>query len=173
VDLAAPLLEGASRVCVSCHAAESGFDLPTASALALVTGTLGFAADGTRLRAPAPHAALERGCLACHGTADVPGVERGSSHRFSVAGGACGPCHQREPGPPAELDRRIRELAARFPGGALDRASARPGQGPRTREDQARWNAALAVNDRGLWAHGGPGALALVEAAEALLAPRE
>jgi hypothetical protein len=149
-------------VCVPCHSPDPAFDLPTASAVALVAGLYTFDTNGGSLRPPAPHARLARGCLSCHGTGAVRGVERGASHAFRVREDVCTDCHASDVAAPPELARRIAALRARF--GDLPRSIVRPGA-PSTRDARARWNAALLVNDDGAWAHAGPGSLAIADAA--------
>jgi hypothetical protein len=162
-EIEGPLATGASRVCVACHSPDPSLDLPSASAVALVTGLFSFGAD-----TPSPHATLERGCLACHGT-ETSDLARGASHSFGVAPNVCARCHEDSVAEPADLRERIARLAARVEPGSLARDRAAPGSWPTDAAGRARWNAALLVHDEAAWAHGAGHTAALLEATEALL----
>lgn len=162
-EIEGPLANGASRVCVSCHSPDPNLDLPSASAVALVTGLFSFGAQ-----VPSPHATLERGCLACHGTATAD-LARGASHSFDVAPNVCAQCHEESVAEPADFRDRIARLAARFEPGSLARDRAVAGAWPTDPAGRARWNAALLVNDETAWAHGASHTTSLLEASEAML----
>jgi hypothetical protein len=157
-----PSLTRSENVCARCHDVDRTLDLPTASAVALVTGTGAYGVDGIR----APHAALERGCLACHGTGSLDGIERGASHTFTVDPDVCDTCHEEEVRAPGDLGQRIAALTEHVPHTA--RSLARPGA-PADDLARARWNVGLLAHDRGAWAHGGPSVISIVEATERLL----
>ncbi len=163
------LSEHPARICTTCHAPMEGFDLPTASATALVVGRGGFDASGDPLGAPAPHAEISGGCLACHGSSEAD-VERGGGHTFAVSPVVCESCHEGRDfrAERAALRARAIEVFERT-GGGDSRGEARSGE-PDTPLARARWNAALVRFDRGAYAHAGSGADALLDAAEALLA---
>jgi hypothetical protein len=163
--------EAPSRVCVACHAPGEGSDVPAASAVALVAGRGAFARDGSVLAAPAPHASLERGCLACHGTARARGIEGGAGHAFGVDPDVCARCHEARAGREA-LEARAEALAARLAEAGSSRPSraAARAAAPETALDRARWNVALVLLDAGAFAHAGRGATEVLDEAEAMLA---
>jgi hypothetical protein len=163
------LAEHPSRICTGCHAPTEGFDLPTASATALLVGRGGFDAEGGPLDAPAPHVSLGGGCLACHGSADA-NVERGGGHSFAVSPEVCAGCHEGRDFREERQAIRARAIALfERAGPAGSRVEARGAELASARA-RARWNVALVRFDRGAYAHAGPGATALLDAAEAMLA---
>jgi hypothetical protein len=171
-----PILEGVettlaehpSRICTGCHAPAEGFDLPTASATALLIGRGGYAADGSPLEAPAPHASLGGGCLACHGSAEAE-VERGGGHSFAVSPEVCAGCHEGRDFHEERRALRARAVALFERAGPVGSRSEAKDGAPSSARARARWNAALVRFDRGAHAHAGPGASALLDAAEAAL----
>jgi hypothetical protein len=160
-----PIATGPSRVCVACHSPDPGLDLPSASAVALMMGRFSFGSS-----VAAPHATLERGCLACHGT-ETSELERGAGHRFGVAANVCAGCHADDVAEPRDFRARLDALVARFEPGSLGRDRATEGAWPSDEPGHARWNAALLAGDRAAWAHGGPHATSLLDTTEHMLGP--
>jgi len=170
-NVATMLVEDPSRTCLPCHTPDPDRDLPTASAVALLIGRGGLGQAGEGLVLDAPHARLERGCLACHGTGAVGGVERGAGHAFLVDPGVCDACHER---PIADRSAELAARATDLAGTLARRGLARPtlasslAGAPTTDLARARYDVALVLLDRGAWAHAGPAAFALLDRAEAL-----
>ncbi len=169
------LAEAPSRVCVACHAPADDSDVPTASAVALVSGRGAIARDGSSLELDAPHAALERGCLACHGTRTDPSLERGASHSFAVDPSVCASCHEDHADRGPEILARAEALAARIAERGVSRPTREGGDPgvPTSTLSIARWDVGLVLLDRGAFIHAGATATAILDEAEAIVGDAE
>ncbi|MGE0787846.1 MAG: multiheme c-type cytochrome [Sandaracinaceae bacterium] len=170
------LTEGPTRICASCHSPSADELVPSASASALLAGRFGLRADGTPIDAVAPHRAIERGCLACHGTSSLADVERGAGHAFGVDASVCERCHASGTADEAApLAARAAELEARLV--ALGPTAPERGEaserGPATELERARYDLGLVRLDPGAWAHGGGYARAVLDEVEAIVARAE
>jgi hypothetical protein len=172
-DAAIPASSQKSQVCLSCHTPDAREGAPAASSAALWLGRGGLdPATGAALAGPAPHGAIEGGCIGCH--RNGPAVERGAGHAFVSGTGACARCHpkalpQDDVRPRAvALSAALRERGVNAPeahaGGApphaaaarLDRA---------TPLGRAAWDVMLVLEDPAAAAHNAPYARLLLDAA--------
>jgi hypothetical protein len=160
-----------SAVCLGCHTPAAGEPV-TASAAPLWLGRGGLEpTTGAPLVGPAPHAAIEGGCVGCHrgGPAEL---ERGAAHAFVARREDCRACHAG--GVPAD-DLRARARAAwevvRARLGATPDEGAPPHAGGRrldlsTPLGRAGWDVSLVLEDPAAAAHNAPYARLLLSAAE-------
>lgn len=156
-------------VCLGCHAPDPGEAIASASEAALLLG------QGGRLtpRGGAPHAAVEGGCIGCHMG------KKGEGHSFSASPDRCSPCHSSPPAGGSALHERARALWARALARGLLReehpgqpahASASRAEGLSDEQQQALFDLSLVLQDPAAWAHNGPYARALLDAAERVIA---
>jgi hypothetical protein len=157
-----PASAGRGALCLSCHAPSND----GASAVWLGRGGLD-PRTGASLAGPAPHAAIEGGCVACHRGPDGGG--RGSGHTFAASAAACRGCHG-----PLERDAGLRDRALRL-WTALGNAAPQPPHASGTAIDRATprgraaWNVRLVLEDPAAAAHNPRYARRLLDAAEQVL----
>ncbi len=163
------------RICVSCHAPDGTQSTPSASAAAIWAGRGGVSPEnGKPLNGPAPHLAIEGGCVGCHRNGPAT-LELGADHAFAARRDECTRCHTEKPveflRERAEaLWKRVQRTTDVVSGTAplhanpvaLDQAT------PRSR---AAWDIALVLEDPAADAHNAPYAAALLDAAERALGP--
>jgi hypothetical protein len=170
----------ASLVCIPCHA-PGGALAPEASAAALWAGVGGVDVDTAEpLPKIAPHGAVERGCLGCHG-AGPANLRRGAAHAFASDPRACAPCHAGGAPDVASLGRALREeasaalgeiLRARPPSRDLPADDPPHAAGASLAADplgRAEYDVRLVLEDPAAAAHNAPYARALLEAARRAL----
>jgi hypothetical protein len=126
---APPAADGASRVCIGCHAPGNG-PLPEASAAAIWAGLGGVDPEtGEALVGPEKHARnsldASRGCLACHASGP-PTLERGARHAFEAGSKSCLPCHREAPERRPEIAAAARALVGELLPSTRGRASTEP-----------------------------------------------
>jgi hypothetical protein len=176
-DAALPPSSQNSQACLSCHTPDAREGVPAASSAALWLGRGGLdPATGAALAGPAPHGAIERGCVGCHGNG--PAVDRGASHAFVAGTGGCARCHPKAL-PQDDLRARAGALAAalreRGVNSPAPRADGAPPHAGDARLDRATplgraaWDVALVLEDRAAAAHNAPYARLLLAAAERAL----
>jgi hypothetical protein len=175
-----------SALCTQCHAPLDQEVEPSASSAALWLGRVRVpdALGGGVLEGPAPHAALEGGCMACHGSA--PAAARASTrHDFAVEAQRCRACHMQDPSADqVRIRERARQLADELaascaiagpngPGPEHANPGARACRGPPGLA-RARYAMSLVLEDAAAHVHNLPFTLQLLEdARRALLAAVE
>ena len=163
-----------SATCLVCHAPGDDHRLAQASASALWAGRAGVDPQtGAPLNGPAPHLAIDGGCIGCH-REGPDGVEHGTSHGFQADRNRCTSCHDDPARDRAWQDERARiekqardlwnDLLALRALAPAKRASPDPAAGPphatttpkadaRTPLGRATYDLSLLLEDRGFLAH--------------------
>ncbi|HEX6242454.1 MAG TPA: hypothetical protein VFZ61_16190, partial [Polyangiales bacterium] len=177
-SVAAPA-DAVSSVCTPCHSPIPERSLPAASGAALWLGRIELPRElgGARLTGPAPHGALEGGCVGCHGKREPPSTK--TDHSFKADPSRCGNCHDDEAR--AQWDAEERALRTRAEAlwrtvamacGYLPDLAATPlhahGEPPRCRSHgltRARYLVALVIEDGAAFQHNAPFARQLLEQA--------
>jgi hypothetical protein len=170
------VLAGATEsVCLPCHAPDLTDGRPAASAAAIWLGRGGLDPEtGAPLTGGAPHAAVARGCVGCHG-GGPDSVERGAGHAFRARTSACAPCHRAALPAAPDVRARAQQLWRALETGDSQRPAHADGaeRGPRidrgTRRGRALWDLLLVLEDRGAAAHNARYAGALLDAAASVL----
>jgi hypothetical protein len=173
-DAAIPASSQKSQVCLSCHTPDARESVPAASSAALWLGRGGVdPATGAALPGPAPHGAIEGGCVGCH--RNGPAVERGASHGFVAGTGGCARCHPKAP-PRDDLRARAVVLSAALRERGVNSPDPRAGGAPPHAGDarldrstplgRAAWDVMLVLEDPAAAAHNAPYARLLLAAAE-------
>jgi hypothetical protein len=164
-------LSPADALCAGCHAPE-GDGAVSASSSVLVAGQGGLDPEtGAPLAGPAPHAAIDRGCLGCHDGG--PDVERGRNHAFRARADGCATCHPRDALRVDQIAARARSLLGRLESRGL--VSAQPAHAGTPKFDlstplgRAAYDALLVAEDPAAGVHNAPYAERLLAAAESVL----
>lgn len=179
-----------ARICLPCHAPESGSGAVSASAAAIWAGKGGVDPNtSVALDGSVQHVAIQGGCIGCHASGPS-NVERGRSHAFGVDGSKCSVCHGQKENTSTALRTRATALFAELSAGrapqtgatsptkrSADHSSGAPAPfhatpivaDRTTKIGRALYDVLLVLEDPAAGVHNAPYARKLLDAAEGVL----